>query len=182
MCNLTRIAAQRLAGTATQAQNETLVATVTTNPPGTTIPGGTVTFLNGSTTLATVGLTNGTAEFSTTELPLGDDSLTAVYSGDGELLGSSTATVTAASIISTVTPLGTTTVGSAKNASLYFSRGVAVDGAGNLYIANADEDEINEVDVSTGVIKTIAGDGTAGYSGDGGLAIDAELTSRRPSR
>src|ERR1035438_3946223 len=51
--------------------------------------------------------------------------------------------------------------------------GVAVDATGNLYItSNA---RIRKVDAATGIISTIAGDGTDGFSGDGGLATLAEV-------
>lgn len=58
---------------------------------------------------------------------------------------------------------------------------VAVDTAGNLYIADTgfnpvtgiNNDRIREV--SNGLIKTVAGNGTMGYSGDGGPATSAEL-------
>ena len=51
---------------------------------------------------------------------------------------------------------------------------VAVDSAGNLYIADEGNSRILKVDVS-GAITTVAGNGTAGYSGDGGPATGAEL-------
>jgi uncharacterized protein (TIGR03437 family) len=52
--------------------------------------------------------------------------------------------------------------------------GVAVDATGNLYItSNA---RIRKVDAVTGIISTIAGDGAAGFSGDGGLATLAEVS------
>jgi hypothetical protein len=54
--------------------------------------------------------------------------------------------------------------------------GVAVDGAGNIYIADRDNYRIREVTASTGFISTVAGDGTPGYSGDGGNATSAELS------
>jgi sugar lactone lactonase YvrE len=53
--------------------------------------------------------------------------------------------------------------------------GIAADGAGNLYIADTDNQRIRMVSVTTGVITTIAGTGTHGYSGDGGPATNAEL-------
>jgi uncharacterized repeat protein (TIGR01451 family) len=52
--------------------------------------------------------------------------------------------------------------------------GIAVDGLGNLYIADLGNDRIREVSL-TGTIATIAGNGTGGYSGDGVPATDAEL-------
>ena len=45
--------------------------------------------------------------------------------------------------------------------------GVAVDAAGDLFIADSGNNVVREVDHSTGVITTVAGTGAAGYSGDG---------------
>ena len=67
--------------------------------------------------------------------------------------------------------------GPAVEAELYNPAGVAVDGVGNLYIADARNNGIRKVD-STGTITTIAGTGESGFSGDGGPAVEAEL--RRP--
>ena len=53
--------------------------------------------------------------------------------------------------------------------------GVAVDGAGNLYIADNYNQRIRKVDASTGIITTVAGNGTAGYNGDNIAATSAEL-------
>ena len=64
--------------------------------------------------------------------------------------------------------------GLATNAELSFPAGVAVDGVGNIYIADTTNYRIRKVAAGTNVITTIAGDGTLGYSGDGGLAIYAE--------
>jgi hypothetical protein len=52
---------------------------------------------------------------------------------------------------------------------------VAVDTAGNIYIADGNGNDIRRVSAATGNIATVAGNGTLGYSGDGGLAINAEL-------
>ena len=46
---------------------------------------------------------------------------------------------------------------------------------GNVYIADTDNNRIRKVTVSTGIIDTIAGTGTIGYSGDGGAATSAAL-------
>ncbi|HET6168822.1 MAG TPA: Ig-like domain repeat protein [Terracidiphilus sp.] len=66
-------------------------------------PTGTVTFQNGSSTVGTVplvgsagssaALAGGTASFSTTSLPVGSDNITAVYSGDGNYAGATSAAV-----------------------------------------------------------------------------------------
>jgi DNA-binding beta-propeller fold protein YncE len=51
---------------------------------------------------------------------------------------------------------------------------VTVDGAGNVLVADLDNHRIRRVDAATGILTTIAGT-TGGFSGDGGLAIDAQL-------
>ena len=61
--------------------------------------------------------------------------------------------------------------GPATSAQLYFPIGVAVDSAGNLYFA----DPSNIRKVSNGVIATVAGNGTPGFSGDNGPATSAQL-------
>jgi RHS repeat-associated protein len=66
--------------------------------------------------------------------------------------------------------------GAATSAQLGNSLGLAVDGAGNIYIGDSDNNVIREIAASTGIITTIAGNGTAGYSGDGGAATAAELS------
>lgn len=65
--------------------------------------------------------------------------------------------------------------GPALLAGISHPNGVAVDGAGNLYIADTGNQRIRMVSAATGVITTIAGIGTGGYSGDGGPATKAEL-------
>jgi hypothetical protein len=65
--------------------------------------------------------------------------------------------------------------GSATNAKLYAPWGIATDASGNLYIADDDNYRIRKVN-SNGIITTVAGNGTQGFSGDGGLATNAKLT------
>ena len=79
-------------------------------------------------------------------------------------------------IISTVAGGGTGGDGSlATAAQLNSPPGVALDGDGNIYIANARTHSIRKVDADTGIISTIAGNGTQGFSGDGGQATAAQL-------
>ena len=54
---------------------------------------------------------------------------------------------------------------------------IAIDSAGNLYIADSNNSVIRKVTASTGIITTIAGQGptAANYSGDGGPAIFAHI-------
>jgi uncharacterized protein (TIGR03437 family) len=63
--------------------------------------------------------------------------------------------------------------GQATSAQLNYPGGVAVDSAGNLYIADNGNNRIRKV--SNGVIGTVAGNGTIGFSGDNGLATSAQL-------
>jgi hypothetical protein len=52
--------------------------------------------------------------------------------------------------------------------------GVAVDASGNIYIADYENNRIRKVSAA-GIITTVAGNGSAGYSGDGGPATSAQL-------
>jgi sugar lactone lactonase YvrE len=53
--------------------------------------------------------------------------------------------------------------------------GIALDSAGNVYISDSGNDRIRKVNVSTGIIQTVVGNGLYGYAGDGGPATNAEL-------
>src|ERR1700733_6463420 len=66
--------------------------------------------------------------------------------------------------------------GPATSASLQGPNSVAVDSAGNLYIADSGNDLIRKV--SNGTITTVAGNGSFGFSGDGGAATSASLNLR----
>lgn len=61
------------------------------------------------------------------------------------------------------------------HAQLAFPGGVAVDGEGNIYIADTGNARVRRVDALTRMIKTIAGEGSHGFSGDGGPAAEAML-------
>ncbi|MEM7737123.1 MAG: hypothetical protein AAF267_15175 [Deinococcota bacterium] len=69
--------------------------------------------------------------------------------------------------------------GAATATQLHYSSDIAFDSAGNLYIADAYNHRIRKVDTITGIITTVAGNGTMGYSGDGGAAINAQLNRPR---
>ena len=64
--------------------------------------------------------------------------------------------------------------GAAVGAYLNNPAGVAVDGYGNIYIADQLNNRIRKVD-ALGTITTVAGNGSAGYTGDGGPATGATL-------
>ena len=64
--------------------------------------------------------------------------------------------------------------GLATSAQLAFPNAIQVDSIGNIYIADWSDQRIRKVD-TYGIITTIAGNSTAGYSGDGGLATKATI-------
>ena len=63
----------------------------------------------------------------------------------------------------------------ASTATLSLPWGVALDPAGNLYIADYHNQRVRKVTPGTGIITTIAGTGTGGYTGDSGTATSAAL-------
>ncbi len=63
----------------------------------------------------------------------------------------------------------------AAQAALAFPTGIALDAAGNLYVADTENQRIRRVDRATGVISTVAGNGAASSSGDGRPAWGASL-------
>ncbi len=65
--------------------------------------------------------------------------------------------------------------GPATAANLAGPNGAVLDAAGNLFIADTSNQRIRKVDHATQIISTVAGNGTAGFSGDGGAATGASL-------
>ena len=65
--------------------------------------------------------------------------------------------------------------GLATAARLSDPQGITLDAAGNLYIADTFNWRVRRVDQATQIITTVAGEGTSGFSGDGGLATAAQL-------
>ena len=65
--------------------------------------------------------------------------------------------------------------GPAAQAQLNSPAGLAVDRAGNLYIADQGNSRIRMVSASTGIITTVAGSSASGFSGDGYAAVAAQL-------
>jgi sugar lactone lactonase YvrE len=81
-------------------------------------------------------------------------------------------------IITTVAGTGTAGFGGdggpAASALLNTPESITVDAASNLYIADSDNQRIRKVDTNDN-ITTVAGSGQQGFSGDGGLAVNAQL-------
>jgi sugar lactone lactonase YvrE len=65
--------------------------------------------------------------------------------------------------------------GLASLASFTYPGGLAVDGAGDVFIADYGVSRVRRVDAATGIITTVVGNGTAGYAGDGAQANAAEI-------
>ena len=65
--------------------------------------------------------------------------------------------------------------GAATDAALNMPHEIQFDRDGHLYIVERDSHVVRRVDAATGIISTVAGTGTAGFSGDGGPATAAEL-------
>ena len=82
-------------------------------------------------------------------------------------------------LISTVAGTGTSGYNGdgipATGAALYAPTGIALDSAGNLYISDFGNFRIRKVTASTGLISTVAGNGTQGYNGDNISATSAEI-------
>jgi sugar lactone lactonase YvrE len=81
-------------------------------------------------------------------------------------------------IISTVAGNGTISGGDGGPASAagMFPGPMAVDGSGRIYFVDVNTKTIRKID-ATGIISTIGGNGTTGYTGDGGLATAAGMTA-----
>jgi sugar lactone lactonase YvrE len=69
--------------------------------------------------------------------------------------------------------------GPATAASLLFPTGLATDQQGNLYIVDTGNNRIRKVAASTGLITTVAGNGSARFANDGQLATEASLNGPR---
>ena len=68
--------------------------------------------------------------------------------------------------------------GPASGAQFHYPIGIALDAGGNLYIADSGNNRIRKI-ARDGTVSTVAGNGTAGYSGDNGPATSAELAAPR---
>jgi sugar lactone lactonase YvrE len=75
------------------------------------------------------------------------------------------------------TPVFSGDGGAATEAELYLPQGVALDAAGNLYIVDRYNHRIRKVAAGSGIITTIAGNGSDGFTGDGGAATAAGLSA-----
>ena len=92
---------------------------------------------------------------------------------------------TVGSITKTTTVAGNSSVGfsgdggPATSAQLNYPSSVALDAAGNIYIADTNNQRIRMVSGATGTIATVAGNGRSGFAGDGGSATSSQLSFPR---
>ena len=131
-------------------------------------PAGVVTTFAGS---GAQGSTNGTGTAASFNYPTGVavDGSGNVYVTDG--VGNLIRKITSAGVVTTLAGSGAagSTNGTGTAASFYTPRAIAVDGSGNLYVADAHNDLIRKI-TSAGVVTTLAGSGTAGSANGTGTA------------
>lgn len=105
------------------------------------------------------------------------DTIGNVYFGDGENYRIRKITV-ATGIITTIAGVGAAgnfgDGGQATNAAISYPEGLYVDKNENIYVADAGNSNVRKI-APNGIIMTIAGNSSPGYSGDGGPALHAQL-------
>ena len=159
---------------AVPGKSVTLTATVSDLAAGGPTPnGGMITFSDQHGVIGSELLVDGVATFTTASLPNGADTITASYSGTAEFAPSTTGTIVTAAGNGIAGYSGDG--GPATDAEALRPGGVAVDSAGDLFVTEGLNNVEREVVKATGEIITVAGNGSAGYSGDNGPATDAQL-------
>lgn len=69
--------------------------------------------------------------------------------------------------------------GLAINAQFFLPNDVKLDAKGNIYVCSAISNRIRKIDIETGIVTTVGGNGDYDFGGDGGLATDASLKAPR---
>jgi hypothetical protein len=113
-------------------QSTTFTATVSASSPAAGTPGGTITFLDGGTSIGAATLSGGSGSFSTSSLSIGNRTITVSYSGDTNFSGSTSSAITQTVVASA----SSTTVTSSLNPSVFgqlvtFSATVSASGSGS---------------------------------------------------
>lgn len=168
---------------------EPLILTAIVTAASGPAPSGVVSFLYAGKTLGSSSLNSSGVATLTVRTTVGQFSITASYGGNA-VDASSVSTPVGVTVTEGPTNLpniyiyaGNGNPGvngdgcSAANAELNSAYSLASDAAGNLYIADFEGNRIRRVDRLTGIITTVAGNGTKGFSGDGGAATSAALNA-----
>jgi trimeric autotransporter adhesin len=143
------------------------------------VSGGVITTVAGSGVYGTAG-DEGSALAAHLAGPngLALDSAGNLYVVDGSRIRRFRPGGTITTVAGSVTPGAGGDEGAAVAAGLNYPAGVAVSASGGLFIADSGNHRVREVD-SAGVIRTVAGTGTANFSGDGGEPTGASLYDPR---
>ena len=183
------LAAGVLRGAGVAAQSATPSATVLSSATTTRTASGTASFLPGSWGVITTVAGNGVGGFSGDGGPATSASLNGpvgvAVDGGGNLLIADNGNhrirrlAAGTGVITTVAGTGARGFsgdgGPGTSARLQYPTGLAMDGGGNLFIADQQNHRIRRMAAGTGIITTVAGNGVQGFSGDGGLATSAHL-------
>jgi sugar lactone lactonase YvrE len=137
----------------------------------TTVAGTGVAGFNGNGILATAAQLNAPAAIIADE----GGHLFIADTGNNRVRRISAATGLISTVAGTGVPGFAGDDGAATAARLSTPTGIRLDESGHLFIADSGNDRVRRVDSETGLISTIAGNGTAGGGGDGGLATAAQL-------
>jgi sugar lactone lactonase YvrE len=165
-----------LTASAALGQSITFTATVSDLLAGGAVPdGGTVTFSDQNGAIASETLLGGVAELTTMSLVPGTNVVSASYGGTAEFAPSTTGTIVTAAGNGTAGYAGNN--GPATSALLNGPWGVATDSVGDVFIADQNNNVIREVVEATGDMISVAGNGTAGYTGNNGPATAAQLNA-----
>jgi hypothetical protein len=176
-------------GTSSYHGSVTFTATMGAAQPGAGVPTGTVTFMDGQTSLGTVSLINGMAQLTVSTLAVGDHSITVVYSGDSDFVaGDSTAaseTVSKASTSVGVISSGDSTFGDSVTFTATVSSGAGV-GTGNVnfydgetLLGSAAIDGSGVASLTTSALHAGSHNITVSYEGDGSyLSSDSDAITQ----
>jgi hypothetical protein len=146
----------------------TFTATVAVVSPGTGTPTGSVTFMDGMSTLGTQPLSNGAAAFSTSSLTIGTHSITAIYGGTPSFGGSPSNTVMQNVISGTAAHFVVSAPSTTKAGSPFSFVVTAKDAFGNVSTTFSDTVTVTTSD-ATGVIQTTPYTFTTGPGADNGI-------------
>jgi hypothetical protein len=158
----------------------TFTATVGAVAPASGVPTGTVTFMDGSNVIATQPLSGGTASITSSGLALGNHSITAVYSGDGDFQGSTSSVVNQVIVPPSILVLNPTAGGAltlSGNASINIPGEIVVDSSSSSALSAAGNAQLiaSVIDVAGG-FKT-SGNTTISPAPTTGVSISDPLAT-----